>query len=306
MRHSALNDRSADGMYESAACTVSLVWSVPVASCECRACRFMSAVDDSDVVLPAPTTPQPEMPNAANSCLDDSALRSLMALGEDAHGVGGFSADAVRLALLRTKASGEDAEWQQRAAAWLLVDSHVRKDEIAGAAAALAELSEAEARVGAFSPESKASKACAEVTELNAISQAMRGGLTEIRVMFKAEDVRRDQIVTNAIRLMDVILKREIGLDLHLLTYRVQPTNSNFGLVEFVPKAIPLYTIRAQGLQLHQVLQQQQTNSTVKEIETAFMRSLAGYSVITYLLGVGDRHDNNVLIAPHPAYDARP
>ena len=40
----------------------------------------------------------------------------------------------------------------------------------------------------------------------------------------------------------------------------------------------------------------------LKEIEERFMRSLAGYSVATWLLGVGDRHTKNVMVCEDGRY----
>ena len=44
------------------------------------------------------------------------------------------------------------------------------------------------------------------------------------RFMFKQEDLRKDWVVVNVIRLMDIILK-EAGMPLNILSYRVLPTS---------------------------------------------------------------------------------
>ena len=61
-------------------------------------------------------------------------------------------------------------------------------------------------------------------------------------VLFKREDIRKDQIITNLILIMDNILKRE-GLDLEVITYRCLPTGVDDGLIEIVQNSKTLYDI---------------------------------------------------------------
>jgi phosphatidylinositol 3-kinase len=60
------------------------------------------------------------------------------------------------------------------------------------------------------------------------------------------------------ISLMDSLLKRE-ALDLRLTPYRVLPTGSDDGLVEFVPSA-PLSRILAEHRTIHKYLAQSQAD----------------------------------------------
>jgi phosphatidylinositol 3-kinase len=62
------------------------------------------------------------------------------------------------------------------------------------------------------------------------------------------------------ISLMDNLLKRE-NLDLRLTPYRVLPTGSDDGLVEFVPSA-PLSRILAEHRTIHKFLAQTQADPT--------------------------------------------
>ncbi|KAF8067321.1 Phosphatidylinositol 3-kinase [Scenedesmus sp. PABB004] len=117
----------------------------------------------------------------------------------------------------------------------------------------------------------------------------------------KGDDLRQDQFVLQMISLMDNLLKRE-NLDLRLTPYRVLPTGSDDGLVEFVPSA-PLSRVLAEHRTIHKYLaahgqaDPQGPFGLSAECLESFVRSCAGYCVATYILGVGDRHLDNLLLA---------
>ena len=119
-------------------------------------------------------------------------------------------------------------------------------------------------------------------------------------VIYKREDdLRQDQLVINMICLMDKLLKAE-NLDLRLKPYSVVATGRDEGLVEFVPSH-----------NFSQVLSRYKTVSrffrecapdaagphgTSQAVMDTYVRSCAGYCVITYILGVGDRHLDNLML----------
>eukprot|EP00949_MAST-11_sp_MAST-11-sp1_P000308 g308.t1 len=180
--------------------------------------------------------------------------------------------------------------------------------------------------------------------------------ISEYRIIVKHEDIRRDQIILNFIRMMQRIVKRELCEQLHMVTYNVLPTSRNSGLIQFVRGAATLdfiesnhgsykayleacakkrvrdiergkvanrngmcfveYTLERlmelacqewgsaeEWVNLDAKLKRKYCVKVVlKEIEERFMRSLAGYSVATWLLGVGDRHTKNVMVCEDGRY----
>ncbi|KAM7540029.1 hypothetical protein Aperf_G00000024770 [Anoplocephala perfoliata] len=116
------------------------------------------------------------------------------------------------------------------------------------------------------------------------------------QVIFKTgDDLRQDQLVLQMLRLMDVILKKE-SFDLHLTPYRVLPASCRHGFIEFV-KGVPIAAVSRQEGSIAKYLQNCNRSTTIpKRILETYMRSCAGYCVITYLLGVGDRHLENILL----------
>ncbi|GJN36589.1 hypothetical protein PR202_gb25465 [Eleusine coracana subsp. coracana] len=105
--------------------------------------------------------------------------------------------------------------------------------------------------------------------------------------------------VIQTVSLMDRLLKLE-NLDLHLTPYRVLATGQDEGMLEFVPSS-SLAQILSEHRGITSYLQKFHPDEdgpfgiTVQCLET-FIKSCAGYSVITYILGVGDRHLDNLLL----------
>lgn len=124
------------------------------------------------------------------------------------------------------------------------------------------------------------------------------GGTSKI-IYKKGDDLRQDQLVIQTVSLMDRLLKLE-NLDLHLTPYRVLATGQDEGMLEFIPSS-SLAQILSEHRSITSYLQKFHPDEdgpfgiTAQCLET-FIKSCAGYSVITYILGVGDRHLDNLLL----------
>ncbi|CCE62384.1 hypothetical protein TPHA_0C02310 [Tetrapisispora phaffii CBS 4417] len=121
-------------------------------------------------------------------------------------------------------------------------------------------------------------------------------------MMFKVgDDLRQDQLIVQIISLMNELLKNE-NVDLKLLTYKILATNSQEGAIEFIPNETMATILSSyNGIRPYFKAHNFDANesSGVKQVVMdTFVKSCAGYSVITYLLGVGDRHLDNLLITP--------
>ncbi|KAL9130157.1 MAG: hypothetical protein Q9217_001592 [Psora testacea] len=122
-------------------------------------------------------------------------------------------------------------------------------------------------------------------------------------VIFKTgDDLRQDQLVIQIISLMDRLLRKE-NLDLKLTPYRILATSATAGAVQFIPSmSLAAASTKYKGSILA-YLRANNPDTTAdlgvrKETMDTFVKSCAGYCVITYLLGVGDRHLDNLLLAP--------
>ncbi|KAK4453502.1 phosphatidylinositol 3-kinase catalytic subunit type 3 [Podospora aff. communis PSN243] len=123
-------------------------------------------------------------------------------------------------------------------------------------------------------------------------------------VLFKTgDDLRQDQLVIQIITLMDNLLQKE-NLDLKLSPYKILATSTTAGLSQFVPSVT--FQGIASKFRNNPALAYLKQNSPDshgplglrKETLDTFIKSCAGYCVITYILGVGDRHLDNLLLAP--------
>ena len=122
-------------------------------------------------------------------------------------------------------------------------------------------------------------------------------------IIFKTgDDLRQDQLVIQIISLMDRLLQKE-NLDLKLSPYRILATSPQAGAVQFISSmSLSAATAKYRG----SILAYLKANNpdaeadlgVRKETMDTFVKSCAGYCVITYLLGVGDRHLDNLLLAP--------
>ena len=100
---------------------------------------------------------------------------------------------------------------------------------------------------------------------------------------------------------MDLLLKR-VNLDMKLTCYGALATGASSGIVQFVEDSKAISDILAENQS--SILNYLRSNNpdaaapggVSADTIDAFTKSCAGYCVITYLLGVGDRHLDNIMV----------
>ncbi|KAM3938265.1 phosphatidylinositol 3-kinase catalytic subunit type 3 isoform 2-T2 [Leptodactylus fuscus] len=119
-------------------------------------------------------------------------------------------------------------------------------------------------------------------------------------VIFKnGDDLRQDQLILQIISLMDKLLRKE-NLDLKLTPYKVLATSTKHGFMQFI-QSVPVAEVLATEGSIQNFFRKHAPNEKgpygiSPEVMDTYVKSCAGYCVITYILGVGDRHLDNLLL----------
>ncbi|XP_049871886.1 phosphatidylinositol 3-kinase catalytic subunit type 3 [Pectinophora gossypiella] len=127
----------------------------------------------------------------------------------------------------------------------------------------------------------------------------------EYEAIFKhGDDLRQDQLILQMITLMDKLLRRE-NLDLKLTPYKVLATSSKHGFLQFIESVTVAEALATEGsiqnfFRKYNPCEGAPYGIKPETMDT-YIRSCAGYCVITYLLGVGDRHLDNLLLTKQGA-----
>uniref|UniRef100_UPI00358F6A00 phosphatidylinositol 4,5-bisphosphate 3-kinase catalytic subunit gamma isoform n=1 Tax=Myxine glutinosa TaxID=7769 RepID=UPI00358F6A00 len=125
-----------------------------------------------------------------------------------------------------------------------------------------------------------------------------------IGIIFKhGDDLRQDMLILQILVLMEAIWESQ-SLNLYLLPYGCISTGNNIGMIQIVQDGTTIAKIQQSKVGntgafkdevLHQWLQEKSPNQDQLVLEK-FVHSCAGYCVATYVLGIGDRHNDNIMI----------
>ncbi|KAK5863103.1 hypothetical protein PBY51_000158 [Eleginops maclovinus] len=129
---------------------------------------------------------------------------------------------------------------------------------------------------------------------------------TPVGIIFKqGDDLRQDMLVIQTLVVMDSIWQ-EKSLDLNLVPYGCISTGNNIGMLEIVRDAATIATVqRSHGgtigaFKNDALFEWLKSKCPLQEIHfktvERFVKSCAGYCVATYVLGIGDRHNDNIMI----------
>lgn len=118
------------------------------------------------------------------------------------------------------------------------------------------------------------------------------------KLLVKRECIFQDFVIINIIRIMDRILKTDLQIDFGIKTYTVLPVTSGSGIIEYIDDSETIYGINKKLKKsiLNYIIENNLKCQT-GVWRDRFIKSTAAYCVISYLLGVGDRHLENIMIS---------
>uniref|UniRef100_A0A667WCE5 phosphatidylinositol-4,5-bisphosphate 3-kinase n=1 Tax=Myripristis murdjan TaxID=586833 RepID=A0A667WCE5_9TELE len=128
-----------------------------------------------------------------------------------------------------------------------------------------------------------------------------------VGIIFKnGDDLRQDMLTLQMIQLMENLWKKE-GLDLRMIPYGCLSTGNKTGLIEVVKNSDTIANIQRNNSNsaataafnkdaLLNWLKSKNPEDKIDQAIEEFTLSCAGYCVATYVLGIGDRHNDNIMI----------
>ncbi|XP_036418277.1 phosphatidylinositol 4,5-bisphosphate 3-kinase catalytic subunit beta isoform isoform X2 [Colossoma macropomum] len=126
-------------------------------------------------------------------------------------------------------------------------------------------------------------------------------------IIFKnGDDLRQDMLTLQILKLMDMLWK-EANLDLRVVPYGCLATGDRTGLIEVVSSADTIANIQKNSSNMAAAaafnkdallnwLKDKNPGDALEKAIEEFTLSCAGYCVATYVLGIGDRHSDNIMV----------
>uniref|UniRef100_A0AC35FR39 Phosphatidylinositol 3-kinase n=1 Tax=Panagrolaimus sp. PS1159 TaxID=55785 RepID=A0AC35FR39_9BILA len=130
------------------------------------------------------------------------------------------------------------------------------------------------------------------------------------QLLFKyGDDLRQDMLTLQVMRIMDAKWKTH-NLDFCMTLYEVLPMGKNIGMIHIVQNCQTLFQIQTSAGQigstfnmdnglLNKYIYQKCSSDSKQYMECVdrFTYSLAGYCIATYVIGIKDRHQDNIMLA---------
>jgi hypothetical protein len=137
---------------------------------------------------------------------------------------------------------------------------------------------------------------------INAIITDGDGTEKQIKFIVKKDDIlRKERIIACLIKLLqdklyDQSKRNRIKLFEKIPTYQIIMITNNIGIVEFVENSLTLRMINNLGHTLQNYILDNNPKEITENIKRRFLQSLAISSCLSFILGLGDRHLDNIMI----------
>ena len=109
--------------------------------------------------------------------------------------------------------------------------------------------------------------------------------------------LRKEQMISCLINSMyqklDLVGYNNIN---NLITYMIIMLSEDIGLIEFIENSLSLHMVNEKGVSLQNYIMNCNKTCTIESIKRRFIDSLSLSSAISYIIGLGDRHLDNIMI----------
>lgn len=115
------------------------------------------------------------------------------------------------------------------------------------------------------------------------------------------DDLRQEQLAIQLIKQFDWIFKEE-DVDVFLRPFTVMSVSSEAGLVEVMQDTVSIHSLKGRTPNFKSLLDYFERaygnigSASFRAAQRRFIRSMAGYSLVCYLLQIKDRHNGNIMI----------
>ncbi|CAG0888264.1 unnamed protein product [Cyprideis torosa] len=138
----------------------------------------------------------------------------------------------------------------------------------------------------------------AEGTKLE-MGDEIPGSYWQAAIFKVGDDVRQDMLALQVMQIFQNVLKK-VGLELYLFPYRVVATSPGCGVIECVPNATSRDQLgRKTDISMYDYFIKTYGEESSPEYQRAarnFIKSMAAYSVVGFLLQIKDRHNGNIML----------
>lgn len=113
-------------------------------------------------------------------------------------------------------------------------------------------------------------------------------------IIKKDKNLRKEQLIAC---LIDIFLHKLHNLNLQIIpSYKIIMISKDVGVIEYIENSHTLRSIGTKGYTLQNYILNLNINNKLDTIKTRFVHSLSISSAIAYIIGLGDRHLDNIMI----------
>ena len=118
------------------------------------------------------------------------------------------------------------------------------------------------------------------------------GKIYQQNILVKNEDIRKDKLTMTISSFINIVCDEKIMIN----TYNVLPISLNYGWIEIIDDCKTLYNLESSGKSLTHHLMDINPNISIVGLRENFIKTCVASCVLCYILGIGDRHNENILI----------